>query len=166
MSNYTITTERAALAPKIAAFDAKLEKLGNELAAINRKALDTGTSLPPKFAATQREREKVAHERAALVQRDNELRMEEIRNQRGRAELDAQIAALGVEKWPTLEAADRLMEALSPYLDHITQAGLDFDAHELRRTIGVIQRHREVLGKLDYLQARRDALGVPADAAA
>jgi chromosome segregation ATPase len=150
--------EQAAIAPKVAELDAKLEKLGNELAAINRERMESGGRMPPKFDKVNAERLRLAHQRAALVQRLEELRIGEVRARQHTERLDARLQALDAEllKWGDPAAIARALEALAPVEDHIaSQPGLEYYAHEIRRTRAALARPGELLAERDALLLKR-----------
>jgi hypothetical protein len=151
--------ERAAIAPKVAELDAKLQQQDNELAQQYRWKLDGDPRYDRrKEARLSVEKNQTAHQRAALVQRSEELRIGEVRARQHTERLDARLQALDAElvRWGDPAAIARALEALGPVEDHIaSQPGMEHYAHEIRRTRAALARPGELLAERDALLLKR-----------
>lgn len=157
-------TERLALAARVTDYDARLQKLGAEMAELHRKKLDSGGPQPAKFERLREEYNRLAHERAGLVMRDQELQaaIRTTEGQIGRlqgdaARLEREIAALA----PVLPG---LRDQLSAVANGFTMQGDGVSlarAALFRQAVGVCEEAERLREELGRVNERRRRMGDP-----
>lgn len=159
---HQIRGERGTLATQIAALDATLERLGNELAALHRASPDPGRPRSPRYAKAVAERERVAHERAALVVHDTDLLRVGLRAEQRAQQLRERQARLESELAGFSGVPDGLLEALyAAERSFGAQPGGQalHNAQAMRRASVVIQRVAELRDELARITRQRQDLG-------
>ncbi len=158
-----IARERAALAPKIAGFDAKIAALAAEQAQIHRSTLD-GANPSPKYARIVTERERLAHERAGFFRRDQELAAVETTVRAQLEQLRAQAAAVEAELRSVTHIPPDLAGLLSIAEDGFRRQGDGLAlarAQLCRQVAGLCAVAAERRASLARINARRRELGDP-----